>query len=600
MFKKSLKHRKPIVYISLGIYSLLSLLIIVEAFLQGGASGAQSRFIANVSAWFVNTFSPSVVSDVIKPTELKLVTDSSFLGKDEEGTPKIAIGTTTLLSFEVSYPEKKNKDDIYDKTYAINQIEGNENDYSLVLSSHTSNNHYYIDIRIVANEMNSPIYKIEINAGESYTFPYQFKIVEKEEPKNYECKIDKNNIKINEVIDIKTKLVDINKDDYYLRRYFDINRLERYSSNPSIATIDKNGKIHGVNQGICDIHFGKYIFPIEVDDESIILPVDKSFQLHIKNTHTPNLLDYDYVFEKGEDPNNYSSLIYPIFNDPSIIYKSMSFDIDDELKGMIAPYKYDEEGYPSYIDEDNNPCIRLCGYRKKGDIKLNATYDYDSSFSQEQYIKVDEAKANDMSINVNNILMINVNEQKIITPTFNPKNVSNKSINVEIDNPELIKINNNDSASVSITALKAGKGHIKVTSLSNNELIKEFDIEIKVKEAINDDNYSDFHSFIRKFSGHFFLFLITSIFGFIFFYTYFDDKRMMFFALLFSSILGLFIASLSEVIQVFIPTRSGSFIDIGIDFLGYLIGSLITLGIIALINHIKKKKQLKNEQNMDK
>ena len=109
------------------------------------------------------------------------------------------------------------------------------------------------------------------------------------------------------------------------------------------------------------------------------------------------------------------------------------------------------------------------------------------------------------------------------------------------------------------------------------------------KQAINDDNYSDFHSFIRKSAGHFALFGITAVFGLIFFYTYFEDKKKIWMGLVISISIGLFIAALSELIQYNIPTRGGSFKDVGIDFVGYIIGTIITLGVILIITAIKKR-----------
>ena len=92
-----------------------------------------------------------------------------------------------------------------------------------------------------------------------------------------------------------------------------------------------------------------------------------------------------------------------------------------------------------------------------------------------------------------------------------------------MNNNDLVKISNNDSASVTITAKAMGNVHITASSLANPSLVQEFDIELTANQVINDNNYSDFHSFIRKASGHFLLFLATAVFGMIFFYTYFDN-----------------------------------------------------------------------------
>ena len=81
------------------------------------------------------------------------------------------------------------------------------------------------------------------------------------------------------------------------------------------------------------------------------------------------LLDYDYIFEKNEDPNNYSILVYADMDKED----NLLFEISNPLIAKLAPHHYDEEGYPVYKDEDNKPCVRLSGYRKEGETTLTCT-----------------------------------------------------------------------------------------------------------------------------------------------------------------------------------------------------------------------------------
>ena len=194
-----------------------------------------------------------------------------------------------------------------------------------------------------------------------------------------------------------------------------------------------------------------------------------------------------------------------------------------------------------------------------------------------------------MTINVENSLSLKVNEQKVISATFGPKNVNNKKIHVNVDDNNLVSVTNNDTSSVTLSGVKIGSTHIKVTSLANNELVKEFDISITAKDTINEDNYRDFHKSFRKSIGHFALFFVTAIFGMIFLYTYFEDIRKIWILGAISLGTGIFVAGISELIQYFIPSRGGVLLDVGIDSLGYLIGTLVTIGIICLIWFIKKK-----------
>ena len=590
---KSLKHRKPIVYISLIIYSLLMTFIIFESCLPGGYSTIQSDFFAMISAWFINETTGPVINNVIKPTSISKVTDSSYLGKDEEGNAKIAIGTTTKLAIEATYPIKENKNDVYDNSYEIKYVSGNKDDYNVVLSSSISNNTYTTVLRIVANNLTNDLYEIDVVIAKELTYPYKFHIVELEAPTTYECRVNKTNIKKGESLKVETKLFDDrNNDDHYLRRCLDESKLSRSSLDESIATIDEYGYIHGVNEGSTTIKYGKYDFEINVSNESIIKPLVNSINIHKDDNGNinPYLLDYDYVFKANYESDDYSVLLYPTFTDDTLEDQSFIYTIDDPLKAKITPYKYDEDGYPQYFDEDNKPCFRVSGYRKKGNVNVRVLSATDTSIYKDILLDVQEAYP--LTMDVNGLVnKLEVNAQMTITPKITPDNSFNNALHVVSDNNDAIEIKNNDSTSITITALKEGVVNLTITALGNDTLVKTYQLEIVSKSTINDDNYSDFHTFVRKGLGHFLLFLFTAIFGYIFFYTFIDDIKKLWLSILLSISCGVLVAGISELIQYFIPSRGGVWADVGIDSLGYIVGTFITFGVILLIRYIRNKKK---------
>ena len=152
-----------------------------------------------------------------------------------------------------------------------------------------------------------------------------------------------------------------------------------------------------------------------------------------------------------------------------------------------------------------------------------------------------------------------------------------------------------NSSSVTITALKEGNYSLTIKSLSNESISKVINFKITAKQTINENNFADFHQFMRKFAGHGTVFLITAIFGFLFFYSYFEvEKEKHMFGLTASLLIGFIVAGLSELIQKLVPGRYGSWDDIGIDYLGYVLGTLITLGIYLIIYFVKKTKRKKD------
>ena len=55
--------------------------------------------------------------------------------------------------------------------------------------------------------------------------------------------------------------------------------------------------------------------------------------------------------------------------------------------------------------------------------------------------------------------------------------------------------------------------------------------------------------------------------------------------------IGFVTSALSELIQYFVPTRAGTWMDIGIDFAGYFVGVLACYLILLFVIWIKKRKK---------
>ena len=111
---------------------------------------------------------------------------------------------------------------------------------------------------------------------------------------------------------------------------------------------------------------------------------------------------------------------------------------------------------------------------------------------------------------------------------------------------------------------------------------------------INEGNIDSYHGFIRKFVGHFSLFLVDGIITSWALYYLLDLTifKKWWKKLIISGLFGLFMAALTETIQLSIPGRAGSAIDILIDYAGYTIGAGIILLIYFLIYRHHKKKGL--------
>jgi len=108
--------------------------------------------------------------------------------------------------------------------------------------------------------------------------------------------------------------------------------------------------------------------------------------------------------------------------------------------------------------------------------------------------------------------------------------------------------------------------------------------------AINASNMESFSYVIRKLVGHFLLFLIDGVFVGFSFYLFSDgyEKSNFWIITLYIFLFGLLVASATEAIQLVIPGRVGSIIDVLIDMAGYLLTTIIVFFIFFFI-HRKNK-----------
>lgn len=116
--------------------------------------------------------------------------------------------------------------------------------------------------------------------------------------------------------------------------------------------------------------------------------------------------------------------------------------------------------------------------------------------------------------------------------------------------------------------------------------------------TITNDKFQDFIVFIRKLFGHFGLFCFSGVFTTWAFYLFSKPGKSWNLVNLglVSLGAGIVVATLSEIIQLFIPGRSGSIDDVRLDFIGYFIGVLLVIFVIFLVKTSISRKQKQQEK----
>ena len=124
-------------------------------------------------------------------------------------------------------------------------------------------------------------------------------------------------------------------------------------------------------------------------------------------------------------------------------------------------------------------------------------------------------------------------------------------------------------------------------SLSFTKMIVDFINTIAPNSPVVKDQ-DKLHHIVRKVFGHFLLFGGSGLFTtltLIFSGDIFKNRKIE--TLLFSSSIGLTIATISELIQILTPGRAGMFTDILIDFSGYLLFTILIYFVLFLIKKFK-------------
>lgn len=133
------------------------------------------------------------------------------------------------------------------------------------------------------------------------------------------------------------------------------------------------------------------------------------------------------------------------------------------------------------------------------------------------------------------------------------------------------------------------------TQTSNNvtELIVDIYDEITPTEESVRERYSmeEIKTFIRKGIGHFGMFFALGLFGLLSAIFFFDKKYKI---LLIPLILGLGVASISEILQIFAAGRAANIMDVLLDYGGYAVASLLVFVIYIIIIKIKGKKEMED------
>jgi len=568
--------------------------LVVESCFPGDLSYQQSGTLGNIVASFLNLFNGTTTAQMVEPNVLSLSADSTYLPQVDK-RPQIGIGTTTRLTFSVS-AGTLDKGEYIDPSFTAERSDDTADSglYNLLVDASSD------AVSIVSVGEAQAGCSITVKAGTNLSASYSFDIVDLPAPEAdlYTVEVPALALKQNESETLAVTLADSvkNKGDLYLRRYFDLTKLAFSSSVPSVATIDKYGVIRGKGVGNALITFGKETFDITVQGAGT--PPDHSTTLALAKSEATSVLalnDYDFAKESGA--NDTGVILKPTFSgtlpsDQSITWRVLDTNNeDDPLQAKLIPH--------------GDGTVSVFGYRQKGTARILATANCDSSIQESIDLPIEEIEPLTMSLYEGNTLLSPTNGTIAIGDVYNAgditikgsfkginsnPNVTNCNLVAASNDPNLV-ISGSGSSAVTFYFISEGTATATISSAANSELSLTLSFKINVTPNV-DPNDTSFQTYIRKSLGHFALFSLTALCGFLFLAFLLEDQPR-WVAFLLGSGWGLLLAFVTETIQHFVPGRYGAWADVGIDMLGYVFGGLACWGAFALIVFLKSRGKTK-------
>ena len=523
---------------------LLNGLIVFESCLPGGVSVVRSNWLSNIFADIINVFIPGRV-EVVPLESISLVGDQNII-----------IGTTNRFSVEYVPSNATSK--------GITFIAGNERINPVQEGS---------SCFVEGMELGSTSLTAVSLEDNSISKTVDITVNERPAPTEFELTVTNS-----QILNGFSERVIFSIGDYTDNRavrYFDTSLVSLESSNPDIATIE-DGVIHAKSVGSATIFASDYpsrSVDIEVieNPNPLVYPDESSWEI------TGNNVVHIYDMDHAE--TNFIQLSIDwgetIPSDQSVTWK-----VEDELLAKIS------------VDG------KLRGYKKTGFTNVIAISNMDTEQQKIFPISVEEVLPTAMDVNIRLDggpldEEVSVGDTIYISAIFSPDNTTNLYIDV-ISSDAAVLTAQIEGRTGKITAKKEGIATITVSSAANPELSETLVFEVMPKKAIDGENYVDFASFIRKSIGHFLLFGVSAIFTTWAFYFILNKViKKKWFIVLVSGLFGIAVASVTEMIQLFIPLRSGTWIDVGINILGYA----VFLALTILFGFLILKRRQKVEAN---
>lgn len=534
--------KRNIRYFILGLFLLTNGLIIYESAVPGGPSGEKSSLVSLILSVFVNKNVKAPPIEYVPVESLNLsIKDEEIIERSEYFIP---VGITRKANV-TALPKNATDKGIKWTTSNSEALEVYPGGY------------------LEARNLATKVLVKAASTSSAHTFSFYVTVKEKEAPPIYEASLNKDTITVGTTAQFNIEI------DESVAGEYDAQKLTYYSEDESVAAVNNYGVVKGITPG--ETFVG-------------VVGSEEKFKITVKANETPLIVPSSLTIDFDETAYVYDKIpLNCTFDTENVTDPSLTFVSSNDVVAKV-------------IKEDGNYFIETP--KIAGTATITAYLNTDFSISASKLITVKNVLPT--SIYFKNVpetitagSSINVGYDLKHSLTKESLNVTDKRVKFTSSDNSIARVSAGNMLGT-IVAFKEGKVTITATSLADPTVSASFSVEIIARGYINDDNFNDFQSFVRKALGHFLLFFINGIFGFFTFYLFLKDKKSMTFIVIMAIITGVFVAALSEFIQLFVTARVSAITDILTDSLGYIIATLLMLLIVHLTNKHKHKKNSNN------
>lgn len=401
-------------------------------------------------------------------------------------------------------------------------------------------------------------------------------------PKNFSISLKNSTIPIGttETIDFDIDGGVLGHNELINFRYYDTRELIYVSSNPSVVTIDEEyGVVYpqSVGNATISVSNGSITKSVDVSIVDGIVPAPIS-NLSIQGSNV--CYSNDMILNQSY-PDKYCYQLIPKDGDLNLNPDDFIWTSSNELLAKVDRHGVLRGFRKSSIEDEN---VVITAKSKIGGETASFNVTVKNQLPTELYHSFEvngETTWNQktFTFSVGDIVPVDI--------AYNSR-VTNSAVEVECTDETVIQVTN-EGTNLTFHILKPGTCTIKITSVINPELVKEIKCTVVKAGAISKDNYLSIGKYLRKSVGHAAVFMVAQIFTFLAIFMFLFEKKWWFYTSI-SLGEGLLISALSELIQSFVPSRSGLFLDVIINFGGVVLGAAIGFLIVLLINKIKNKK----------